>query len=183
MNGLSPMYFIRLIWRESAFRPNVVSHNGAQGIAQFMPATAKERGLDNAFDPISAVSHSARLLADHSKVFGNFGLAAAAYNAGTERVRAWLDGRRALPAETRAYVHFITGHPVGVWKEAGAGRPAEASEPSSAALQDSCRKRAPALVHVALPGEQPVSGPARSPSPWGVQLASGFSDSQTDCGW
>jgi len=172
------MYFIRLIWRESAFRPNVVSHKGAQGIAQFMPATAKERGLDNAFDPISAISHSARLLADHSKVFGNFGLAAAAYNAGAERVRAWLDGRSALPAETRAYVHFVTGQSVGLWKEAGAGRPAEASELSSAPLQDSCRKRAPALVHVALPGQQPGSGPAPSPSPWGVQLAPGFSQTK-----
>lgn len=178
LNGLSPSYFIRLIWRESAFRPNVISHKGAQGIAQFMPATARERGLDNAFDPVSAISHSARLLADHAKVFGNFGLAAAAYNAGPERVRAWLEGRRALPAETLAYVHFITGHPADRWKEAGAGHPAEASEPTSTALQDSCRKRAPTLVHVARPGKQPASGPNPSPSPWGVQLASNFSQTK-----
>src|SRR5262245_61210856 len=47
--GLPPMPFVRLIWRESRFNPNAVSYKGAQGIAQFMPGTAEERGLDNPF--------------------------------------------------------------------------------------------------------------------------------------
>ena len=38
-------FFTRLIWRESSFRPHVTSPAGAQGIAQFMPGTANERGL------------------------------------------------------------------------------------------------------------------------------------------
>jgi soluble lytic murein transglycosylase-like protein len=84
-NGLPPAFFMRLIWRESAFRPDVVSHKGAQGIAQFMPGTAKERGLENPFDPTEAIPHSARLLADLKRMFGNLGLAAAAYNAGPYR--------------------------------------------------------------------------------------------------
>lgn len=172
LNGLSPAFFVRLIWRESAFRPNVVSHKGAQGIAQFMPLTAKERGLEDAFDPASAISYSARLLSDHLKAFGNIGLAAAAYNAGAERVRGWIEGRRTMPAETRAYVQFITGHSVDHWKAAGAV-PADANEPTSAALQESCRRRAPALVHAALPAKQPA--PQGGPSPWGVQLAANFS--------
>lgn len=172
LNGLPPAFFVRLIWRESAFRPDVVSHKGAQGIAQFMPATAKERGLADPLDPVVAIPHSARLLADHVKAFGNFGLAAAAYNAGPERVRAWLDGRRLLPAETRAYVLFITGHAADRWKDAGAV-PAEPEAPTSEALQRSCRERAPALVHVALPAKVPM--PRGTISAWGVQLATNFS--------
>ena len=43
--GLPPMPFVRLIWRESRFNPNAVSPKGAQGIAQFMPGTAADRGL------------------------------------------------------------------------------------------------------------------------------------------
>ena len=174
LNGISPALFVRLIWRESGFRPNVVSHKGAQGIAQFMPGTAKERGLDDPFDPALAIPHSARLLADLMKEFGNFGLAAAAYNAGPDRVRGWLEGSRTLPAETRTYVQFITGHAAERWKEAG-GTPAEPTAMTSAELQDSCRKRAPALVQVALAGKPKVQAARR---PWGVQLGAGPSEAK-----
>ncbi len=175
LNDIPAALFVRLIWRESGFRPNVVSHKGAQGIAQFMPATASERGLEDPFDPVSSISHSARLLADHKREFGNFGLAAAAYNAGPERVRGWLEGTRTLPAETRAYVQFITGHPADSWKDAGAA-PAEPAILSSADLQESCKKRAPARVHVALSGK--AAKPQGKPRPWGVQLAADFSQAK-----
>src|SRR3990172_10348453 len=62
--GLPPIFFVRLIWRESRFNPEAVSPKGAQGIAQFMPGTAADRGLIDAFEPISAIIHSASLLAD-----------------------------------------------------------------------------------------------------------------------
>ena len=175
LNGLPPAFFIRLIWRESAFRPHVVSHKGAQGIAQFMPGTAKERGLEDPFDPVSAIPHSARLLADHKRQLGNLGLAAAAYNAGAERVRGWLEGRRALPAETRAYIEFVTGHPADSWKEVGSA-PAEPAALTSEELQASCRKRSPALVQVALQARPPK--PAGKLRAWGVQLATGFSQAR-----
>lgn len=175
LNGISPVFFVRLIWRESGFRPDVVSHKGAQGIAQFMPATARERGLSDPFDPASAIPHSARLLADLKKQLGNFGLAAAAYNAGAERVRDWLAGKRLLPAETRAYVQYITGHAADRWKDAGVA-PAEPVPISSQELQEACRMRAPAFVHVALPVQtKPVQG---GKWPWGVQLGAGPSQSK-----
>src|SRR5690606_17190281 len=48
---LPPDFLARLIWRESLFDPNAVSPKGAQGIAQFMPGTARERGLADPFLP------------------------------------------------------------------------------------------------------------------------------------
>ncbi|MGE4371678.1 MAG: transglycosylase SLT domain-containing protein [Xanthobacter sp.] len=115
-NGLPNAFFTRLIWRESSFRPHVVSHAGAQGIAQFMPGTAKARGLENPFDPAAAIPASAALLADHLRQFGNLGLAAAAYNAGPGRVSGFLAGG-GLPMETRNYVRFITGRSAEQWAE------------------------------------------------------------------
>jgi soluble lytic murein transglycosylase-like protein len=76
----------RLIWQESSFRPNVVSPAGAQGIAQFMPGTAKERGLTDPFDPEQAIPKAAEFIAHLVQQFGNLGLAAAAYNGGPARV-------------------------------------------------------------------------------------------------
>lgn len=108
-SGIPSDFFIRLLSQESGFRPTAVSRAGAQGIAQFMPATAIAVGLKDPFDPEAAIRASADHLATLVKRFGNVGLAAAAYNAGSERVRIWLAGRKGLPLETRDYVRRITG--------------------------------------------------------------------------
>jgi hypothetical protein len=109
-------FLTRLIWRESSFRVGVVSPVGAQGVAQFMPGTARERGLLDPFDPEQAIPHAAHLLADLRRQFGNLGLAAAAYNGGPGRVSNWLAGSGGLPAETRSYVYAITGQPAEDWR-------------------------------------------------------------------
>jgi soluble lytic murein transglycosylase-like protein len=98
-----------LIWRESLFDPDAVSHKGAEGIAQFMPGTAEERGLADAFDPAQAIAASAAFLSDLYAQFGSLGLAAAAYNAGPTRIETWLSGAGTLPLETQEYVHFVIG--------------------------------------------------------------------------
>ena len=108
-------YFLRLIRQESGFNPNSVSSAGAQGIAQFMPATAYDRGLKDPFDPAEALPKSAELLHELRDHFGNLGLAAAAYNAGPERVHKWLAGKSQLPQETIDYVRVITGHDAVDW--------------------------------------------------------------------
>ena len=112
---LPPGYFARLIWKESRFDPNAVSPKGASGIAQFMPGTARMRGLDDPFDPRSAIPASAHYLSDLRDEFGNLGLAAAAYNAGPNRVRRWRAGRSGLPYETRDFVRTITGVEAEAW--------------------------------------------------------------------
>ncbi|AXS41671.1 lytic transglycosylase domain-containing protein [Breoghania sp. L-A4] len=114
-HGLPPGFLARLIWTESRFDPNAISPMGAEGIAQFMPATARVWGLANAFEPMAAISASATLLGSLNRGYGNLGLAAAAYNAGENRVDAWRAGHGRLPLETRNYVHAITGHSAGAW--------------------------------------------------------------------
>lgn len=170
--GLPPMPFVRLIWRESRFNPSAVSPKGAQGIAQFMPGTAEERGLDDPFEPKAAIVHSASLLADLSSEFGNFGLAAAAYNAGAERVRGWLAGKSYLPLETQAYVMFVTGRPAEDWKERDTELP-DSLKAAGADAQDSCRKLAPLVVRAVYESEPlTASGAWR---PWGAHVSTAFS--------
>ncbi len=113
-------FFTRLIWVESRFDRNALSPVGAQGIAQFMPATARERGLADPYDPEQAIPASAALLAHEKSTFGNFGLAAAAYNAGPGRVARFRDGRSGLPFETLDYVVALTGKGAATFLKPGA---------------------------------------------------------------
>jgi soluble lytic murein transglycosylase-like protein len=106
--------------RPDAVGPVTRSGKRAQGIAQFMPATAAERVLLDAFDPTQALPKSAEFLRELRARFGNLGLAAAAYNAGPQRVQDWLAGKRGLPSETLAYVRSVTGHSAEEWKKADA---------------------------------------------------------------
>jgi len=159
-------FLTRLIWEESSFRRQVVSPAGAQGIAQFMPRTAGERGLTDPFDPAQAIPKAAELLNELRQRFGNLGLAAAAYNAGPARVAAWIGGHGGLPAETRAYVLDITQHPVEDWMVKGAAPPSAAAELSLDCLQLAARIRRNEATRFA--------GSALT-APWGVQLSGSFS--------
>ena len=126
-------FFARLIWQESKFKHDAMSHVGAQGVAQFMPRTAAEMGLDDPFDPRKALPASAKFLRKLHDQFGNLGLAAAAYNAGSGRIQNWLARRGPLPDETRSYVRKITGNPAETWT----------SEKKTAALQQELPREAP----------------------------------------
>jgi hypothetical protein len=91
--------------QESGFDPNARSGAGAQGIAQFMPATARAVGLANPFDPDQAIPAQAKLMAAHLRQFGSVPLALAAYNAGPGAVGSC----HCVPPfpETRHYVATI----------------------------------------------------------------------------
>ncbi|MHB0770532.1 lytic transglycosylase domain-containing protein [Bradyrhizobium sp. 5.13L] len=116
-SGIPVPFFARLIWQESRFKSDEVSHAGAQGVAQFMPGTAAEVGLDDPFDPMKALPASAKFLRKLRDDFGNLGLAAAAYNAGPGRIQKWLAKESELPRETRDYVRIITGTKAEDWVE------------------------------------------------------------------
>ena len=183
-------FLTRLIWRESSFRVGVVSPAGAQGVAQFMPGTARERGLTDPFNPEQAIPHAAHFLADLKRQFGNLGLAAAAYNGGPGRVSAWLAGTGGLPAETRAYVIAITGRPAEDWRPnatvempegpTAGDRKADGGIEKSAPLEAETQNclQVTAALRIPSRGDRfalPVEGgPA---APWGIQLAGNFSKS------
>jgi soluble lytic murein transglycosylase-like protein len=104
-NGLQPVLLAALLRSESGFDPRAVSPAGAQGIAQFMPATAQGMGLADPFDPAQAIPAAARLLSGHVRGFGSVPLALAAYNAGPGAVQRY-GGIPPYP-ETQAYVARI----------------------------------------------------------------------------
>lgn len=166
-NDIPPEFFARLIWRESRFRADAVSYKGAEGIAQFMPGTAKLRGLSNSFDVLEALDASSRYLGELRTQFGNLGFAAAAYNAGEEGLRRFLDKRR-LPLETRDYVFAITGNPIETWQDAPPGIAADALDPALTFL-DGCIRLA-----VSRRLGEPVLIQASDWAPWAVQLAANF---------
>src|SRR5438270_1349655 len=175
VNDLPLEFFARVIWQESRFQSHAVgpvtrSGQRAQGIAQFMPGTASERRLLDPFDPVQALPKSAEFLRELKGQFGNLGLAAAAYNAGPGRVRGWLAGTGALPAETRNYVSAITGISVEDWARGGEREPPRRTMTSCGQLM-ALLQRAPnpfvdkLTEHVRLTAD----------SPWGIELSAGFS--------
>ncbi len=184
-NALPLDFFARIIWQESRFQPQAVgpatrTGERAQGIAQFMPGTAGERGLLDPFNPVEALPKSAAFLAELQHQFGNLGLAAAAYNAGPQRVRDFLTGTRALPAETRRYVLSVTGRSVDDWRHPAEVSAKSESNPQASREPSTCRdlmallKQAPNTFVDGL--QQHIERVAASP--WGVQLSAGFSRDQ-----
>jgi hypothetical protein len=174
-NNLPAEFFARVIWQESRFQADAIgpmTRRGqrAQGIAQFMPGTAAERNLLDPFDPVQALPKSAEFLRDLRGQFGNLGLAAAAYNAGPQRVRDWLSGARSLPSETRNYVYAVTGMSVDDW---AAGGTKDSSRPLPASCNDlmALLRRGPNPFVEELE-RRVVQGTL---APWGVQLSAGFS--------
>ncbi|TIW19423.1 MAG: lytic transglycosylase domain-containing protein [Mesorhizobium sp.] len=165
-NGLPKDFFARLIWKESRFDPNAVSPVGAEGIAQFMPGTAKMRGLANSFDIEQAIPASAKYLAEMKAGYGNLGLAAAAYNAGENRVSRWLDSGGFLPMETESYVFDIMGEPVDKFSDKSYAGTVEPLDPKMS-FAVACR-RLPVIM------SRTVAMASINVKPWGVQVAGNF---------
>lgn len=162
-NDMPPDYFARLIWKESRFDAEARSPVGAQGIAQFMPYTARERGLADPYDVSEAIRHSALYLRDLRSELGNWGLAAAAYNGGINRVKRWRISGGSLPYETEDYVLSITARPADWFTEEGREIEAAPLDPSKG-FNESCRS---------LPIMRTRTTPIESApmQPWGVQVA------------
>ena len=103
--NVSPTLLSALVWQESRWNPQAVSPKGAMGLAQLMPATARDLGVNPA-DPIANLNGGARYLRYLLDEFdGNVEKALAAYNAGPGRVRS-AGGVPAI-AETQNYVTSI----------------------------------------------------------------------------
>ena len=104
--SLSPALLREVMRRESGFRNCAASRSGAQGLMQLMPATARQFGVRNVFDPRQNVAAGARFLKTLMERYeGDLTLALGAYNAGPGRV----DEAGGVPAiqETQDYISAI----------------------------------------------------------------------------
>lgn len=107
-HGVDATLLVRLVRQESAMDPKAVSKAGAAGLAQLMPAAAKEVGVSDRFDPTQSVHGGAAYLKKMLVRYkGDVRLALYAYNCGGGCVDAWLAGKRELPAETLNYAERI----------------------------------------------------------------------------
>lgn len=105
-NNVPEELFLRLIQQESGWNPKAESNKGAFGLAQLMPGTAKELGVDPT-KPRQNLDGGARYLAAQYREFGSWRLALAAYNAGPQAVKKY--GGVPPYSETKNYVLKIWG--------------------------------------------------------------------------
>lgn len=104
--GIDEALVRAVIHAESWFEPEAVSHAGAEGLMQLMPATQQRFGVENPFDPSTNIAAGAAFLAELLERYeGDWELALAAYNAGESAV----DRHGGVPpyAETREYLRRI----------------------------------------------------------------------------
>jgi soluble lytic murein transglycosylase len=124
--GVDPYIAAGLIRQESVFNPNAISRVGARGLMQVMPATGQQisrrQGIGtitaaDLYNPTINIKLGMSYLAQMLGQFGRIEYAAAAYNAGPARARAWLAERggfdieewvESIPfSETRGYVQGV----------------------------------------------------------------------------
>lgn len=176
-HGLPPFLLTALVMRESGFCPNAVSHAGAIGYGQLMPATARSLGV-NPYDPQQNLWGAAKYLRQQWDTFKDWRLALAAYNAGPGAVIRY--GGIPPYQETQAYVRNVLGTynqlaglsrpatpvlaavPARVQPRAAAqpvtaqpARPAQAAVPASAAAVP----QAPSMARMGAPQPQPGAQP------------------------
>lgn len=109
--GIPNNYLGKLLNAESSYDPAIISgqrksSTGATGIAQFMPATASDLGV-NPTDPIASIDASGKYLSQLFAKFQDWPTAIAAYNWGMGNVEK--KGLAKAPAETVNYVKKIAG--------------------------------------------------------------------------
>jgi soluble lytic murein transglycosylase-like protein len=101
---VEPALLAAIAKTESNFNPVAVSPAGAQGLMQFMPATAREMNVDP-WDPASAIDGAARYMRTSLNQFEDPELAIASYNAGRGAVSRY--GGIPPFTETQNYVRKV----------------------------------------------------------------------------
>lgn len=103
---LPPALLRAVVRTESGFRPHVISHAGAMGVMQLMPATAREMGVWDPFDARESLDGGARYLAYLRKRYrGDLRRTVAAYHAGPRAVP--VKGALRVGPTTRRYVKVV----------------------------------------------------------------------------
>jgi len=108
-NGLDASLVKAIIHQESRYDSNAVSHKGAQGLMQLIPATAQRLNVTRVFDPEDNIRGGTRYLRILLDKFNNDAiLAIAAYNAGEGSVAKYRNTIPPYP-ETQKYVKRVLG--------------------------------------------------------------------------
>ena len=110
--GIPEHWIVAVMRAESAGNTRAVSHAGAQGLMQVMPATwddlrVRHRLGSDPFDPRDNIQAGAAYLREMYDRYGTIPAMLAAYNAGPDRYDEYLATGRQFPAETRAYVDLL----------------------------------------------------------------------------
>ena len=104
--GIPKTLIQKMIEVESDFNPKTVSHAGAMGLMQLMPANVKEMGIKNPFSPAESIEGGVKELCGYlKKNNGDLVLALASYNAGPGNVRKY--GGVPPFKETQGYIKKI----------------------------------------------------------------------------
>ncbi len=106
--GIDPLLIYAQMHQESSFKLKALSHKGASGLMQLMPATARRLGVTNIYDPKQNIDGGVKYMRMLLDMFGqDVNLALAGYNAGEGAVMKY--GRNIPPYnETREYVRRIS---------------------------------------------------------------------------
>lgn len=102
-NQVDPDLVRSMMQQESRGVPTAVSQKGASGLMQLMPATAKELGVSNIFDPQQNIAGGTKYLRQLIDKYGNVEHAVMAYNMGPSAFDQYQSGKRELPKETAQY--------------------------------------------------------------------------------
>lgn len=161
--GVDPTILKGIAFAESRFRPDIISGKvtspaGAVGLMQFMPATAKEMGI-NPLDPAEAVFGAAAYLRQSLDKFdGDVEKAVASYNFGRNRdLYTRPDWYKGLPAETRNYVGTVLEFADGLQAPAAEPEPAKSQQvplPSSVTPSNAGGGRgsvSPGMINTKMP--------------------------------
>ena len=173
--GIPRGLYVGQLEQESAWRPEVISGKkassaGALGIAQFMPDTAEDEGIDP-LDTAQAIPAGAAYLAKMHKSTGSWTGALTAYNWGIGNYKKWLSGeRKTQPKEAREYAGKVQARA----KEFRAGvpttNPAEGGGGGGSPVQPTEREMAG--LHTGSNGsgaagysDPPAQTPTQTPTP------------------
>lgn len=116
-HNVDPLLVHSVIQVESNYNPLAVSRAGARGLMQLMPATARELGVSDSFDPRQNIEAGVKYLKQLKDQYQDDRLALAAYNAGPGAVQKY----KSVPPypETREYVNRVGERYVEARKAAG----------------------------------------------------------------